>query len=197
MITRTVVALREAGDADAEVLVAVWAGVLRRGEPGQQVEDVRQVIADAVADPDSRLVVAEFDGRVAGAVYLRAATVSPINLEPVVLALSPHVLPEHRRHGVGRALMDAAVSWAEERGIGHMATATASGARDANRFMARLAMAPQAVLRVATTSAIRSKVTPPGRGNRQLTQVLAARRSQRQRGNDGRCAGPAVPTQSR
>lgn len=197
MITRNAVVLREAVTADAEVLVAVWAGVLRRGEPGQQVDDVRRVIADAAADPDSRLVVAEFDGQVAGAVYLRASTVSPINLEPVVLTLSPHVLPDHRRRGVGRALMDAAVSWAEERGIGHMATATASGARDANRFMARLAMAPQAVLRVAPTSAVRSKVSPSGRANRQLTQVLAARRSQRQRGNGGRCADPVVPTQSR
>lgn len=197
MITRTAVVLRDAVTADAEVLVAVWAGVLRRGEPGQQVNDVRQVIAEAAADPDSRLVVAEYDGAVAGAVYLRLSTVSPINLEPVVLALSPHVLSDYRRRGVGRALMDAAVSWTEDRGIGHMATATTSGVRDANRFMARLAMAPQAVLRVATTSAVRSKVSPQGRGNRQLTQVLAARRSQRQRGNDGRCAEPAVPTQPR
>lgn len=195
MITRTAVVLRDAVTQDAEVLTTVWAGVLRRGDAGQQVDDVRQVIAAAAEDPESRLVVAEYDGQVAGAVYLRASTVTPINLEPVVLVLSPHVLPEFRRRGVGRALMESAVSWAEERGIGHMATATTFGAREANRFMARLAFAQQAVLRIATTSAIRAKVSPQARGSRQRSQVLAARRSQRQRGS---AAGdPVVPFQSR
>lgn len=195
MITRTAVVLREAVPADAAALVAVWAGVLRRGEAGQQVADVHQVIAAAAEDPDSRLVVAEYDQSVVGAVYLRVSTVTPINLEPVVLALSPHVLPEHRRRGVGRSLMDAAVSWAEERGIGHLAAATTFGARDANRFMARLALAPQAVLRVTPTHAIRAKVSPQ-RGNRQLSQVLAARRSQRQRDESAASTSvPVVPTQ--
>lgn len=181
MITRTSVALRDAVTTDADVLVSIWAGMLRRGEPAQQAADLRQVIEATQADPDSRIVVAEYDGQPAGAVYLQARTLSPINLEPVVVALAPHVLPAFQRRGVGRALMDAAVSWAEDRGIGHVGTATISGARDANRFMARLAMTPQAVCRVATTSAIRGKLRPQGRGNRQLSQMLAARRSQRQR----------------
>jgi hypothetical protein len=65
-----------------------------------------------------------------------------------------------------------------------VATAAASGSRDANRFMARLSLGPQAVLRIATTHAVRAKLTaqrPPVQraGGRQLTQVLAARRSMR------------------
>ena len=104
-------------------------------------------------------MVAEYDGEVAGAVHLRVTTMTPINLERVVQAVSPHVLPRYRRHGVGRALMDAAVSFAEELGIGHVATAAASGSRDANRFMARLALGPWAVLRVASTPMLRSKLT--------------------------------------
>ena len=55
--------------------------------------------------------------------------------------------------------MECAVTWAEELGIGHVGTATASGSREANRFMARLALGPQAVLRMAPTPAVRSKLS--------------------------------------
>ena len=133
-------------------------------------------------------MVAEYDGDVAGAVHLRASTLTPINLEPVVQAISPHVLPAFRRRGVGRTLMEAAVAFAEERGIAHIATAAVSGSRDANRFMARLALGPHAILRLAPTAMVQAKldaqapaigVTAGRSGTRQLTHVLAARRSSR------------------
>ena len=53
----------------------------------------------------------------------RPTTFSPINLEPVVQVVSPHVLPEFRRHGIGSALMQAAVEFAEELGIAHVGVA--------------------------------------------------------------------------
>ena len=55
--------------------------------------------------------------------------------------------------------MECAVTWAEELGIGHVATAASSGSREANRFMARLALGPQAVLRMAPTPAVRAKLS--------------------------------------
>ena len=79
------------------------------------------------------------------------------------------------------------MAFAEERGIAHIATAAVSGSRDANRFMARLALGPHAVLRLAPTAMVQAKLdaqapalraSPNGRsGARQLTHVLAARRS--------------------
>ena len=129
--------------------------------------------------------MAEYDGEVAGAVHLRVTTMTPAQPRAASSRRSRRTCcPQYRRHGVGRALMDAAVSFAEELGIGHVATAAASGSRDANRFMARLALGPQAVLRVATTHAVRSKLTAQRpavqrASGRQLTQVLAARRSMR------------------
>jgi hypothetical protein len=80
--------------------------------------------------------------------------------------------------------MDAAVSWAEERGAGHLATAAATGSRDGNRFLARLALGPVATLRLAPTAAVRAKLMaqrPPVARvpARQLTHVLAVRRSMR------------------
>ena len=175
--------LRDATLADAPVLVELWADVLRRVAPEEQEADLRHVIERL--DPAlERLVVAEYDGQVAGAVMLRATTATPLNLEPLVQAVSPHVLPAYRRRGVGRALMEASVAFAEEHGIGHVGSGALSVSRDANRFLARLGLGPQAVLRAGTTATVRSRLDAlrPGQGRgRAISQVLAARRSQRHR----------------
>ncbi len=186
-MSRSLVSLRRALPSDAQVLAELWRGVLRRADPEDHLTDLLRIIEDAAASGSERLVVAEYDGEVAGAVLLRVSTLSPINLEQIVQVVAPHVLPQYRRHGIGRALMDAAVSYAEELGIGHVATAASSGSRDANRFMARLALGPRAVLRVAATPIVRAKLTaqsPAGHrsGSRPLPQVLAARRSMRRSG---------------
>ncbi|WP_238383361.1 MULTISPECIES: GNAT family N-acetyltransferase [unclassified Nocardioides] len=169
---------------DAPALADLWADVLRRTGPEDQVADLEVLLKRLESCPDQRIVLAEYDGEFAGAVHLEATTMSALNLEPVVRALSPHVLPRFQRHGIGSALMDAGVTWAEELGINHVATAAAAGSRDANRFMARIALGPYAVLRVATTHAVRTRLSAHRRpaqssGGRQLTQVLAARRSMR------------------
>ncbi|MFC6285656.1 GNAT family N-acetyltransferase [Nocardioides sp. GCM10027113] len=181
---RSLVSLREAVPSDVELLVALWGDVLRRAEPDEQASDVRSVLARVAASDVERIVVAEYDGRPAGAVYLRATSVTPLNLEPVLQAVSPHVLPEFRRHGVGRALMEASVAFAEELGIAHMATGVTAGARDANRFMARLALGPHVLLRVAPVPTVKARLSiqrggVPRTSGRQLPQVLAARRSLR------------------
>ncbi|QZY30870.1 GNAT family N-acetyltransferase [Nocardioides coralli] len=175
--------LRSAVDSDAEALVALWGDALRRGDHAQQLDDVRNVVDRVSAMPEEQIVVGVLDDRVVGAVYLRATTWSPVNLERVVLAISPHVLPEFRRHGVGSALMESAVAFAEELGIGHVGTAVESGSRESNRFMARLALGPAATLRVAATATVKARLhanDPAARARgRHLTQVLAARRSMR------------------
>lgn len=183
-MNRSLVSLRSVTPDDAAHLAEVWADVIRRVGLEDQVIDMESVVADVLDSDDQRIVVAEYDGEFAGAVHLQRTTMSALNLEPIVRALSPHVLPAYRRHGVGTALMESAVAWAEELGIAHVATAAVAGSRDANRFMARIALGPYAVLRVATTHAVRSRLTAHRRpatagSGRQLTQVLAARRSLR------------------
>lgn len=187
-VLRTLVSLRLAVPEDAPALAELWSEVMRRADHDEQVADLRAIIARAEPREDERIVVAEYDGAFAGAVHLRASTLSPLNLEPIVQAISPHVLPDFRRRGVGRALMGAAVAFAEERGIAHIATAAVSGSRDANRFMARLALGPHAILRLAPTAVVQAKLdaqtpalgSPANRsGARRLTHVMAARRSSR------------------
>jgi GNAT superfamily N-acetyltransferase len=186
-MSRSLVFVREAVPADAVRLAELWADLLRRGDDADHAADLAHVIESVAPDADQRLVVAEYDGRLAGAVHLRLSTITPLNLEACVQVMSPCVFPEFRRHGVGRALMDAAVGWAEERGAGHVATAAPSGSRNGNRFMARLALGPVATLRLAPTTAVRAKLTaqrsPVVRvPARQLTHVLAVRRSMRRQG---------------
>ena len=183
-MTRSLVSLRCALPSDAHVLAEIWGTCSAGPSPRTRSRTCWTIIETAAASEHERLVVAEYDGEVAGAVHLRVTTLTPINLERTVQAVSPHVLPHYRRRGVGRALMDAAVSYAEELGVSNVATAVAAGSRDSNRFMARLALGPRAVLRVASTPMVRAKLTAQTpavhrSGGRQLPQVLAARRSMR------------------
>lgn len=188
-MTRHVITLRTARVEDALFLVEVWSDVLRRGDRQEQVADVELVVKDSLDSAERRVVVAEVDGAPAGAVLLRVTTLTPLNLEPVVQAVSPHVLPEFRRIGVGRMLVEAAAAYAEELGVAHIATGAVSGSRDANRFMARLGLGPHAVLRVAPTALVRAKVEaqrPPMERHRDRArnQLLAARRSRRRQQSD-------------
>jgi GNAT superfamily N-acetyltransferase len=177
-MSRSLLSLRDATLADAEHLAELWQPFLRRGAD-VQLNDLATVIERLGDHPGERLVVAEYDGEFAGAAFLRATTYSPVNPEPVVQVHNAAVVAAFRHRGVGKALVESAVTWAEELGIGHVATATSSGSREANRFMARLALGPQAVLRMAPTPAVRAKLAARNPGARQVTQVLAVRRSLR------------------
>jgi GNAT superfamily N-acetyltransferase len=177
-MSRSLVTLRDATLADVEQLAALWQPFLRRSD-SDQLHDLAAAIERAEGCPGQRLVVAEYDGSFAGAVYLKATTYSPVNPEPVLQVHNASVVPEHRRRGIGKALVEVAVTWAEELGVGHVATAASSGSREANRFMARLALGPQAVLRMAPTPAVRAKLATRHPAGRQVTQVLAVRRSLR------------------
>ncbi len=90
-MTRSLVSLREAELSDAPFLADLWADALRRADHADHVSDLEQVIKDAAASPEQRLVVADYDGRPAGAVLLRIAPVTPLNLDLAVQVISPHV----------------------------------------------------------------------------------------------------------
>jgi GNAT superfamily N-acetyltransferase len=177
-MSRSPLGLRDATLTDAEQLAELWQPFLRRGAD-DQLRDLATTIEQLGDRPGERLLVAEYDGVFAGAAFLKAGTYSPVNPEPVLEVHNAAVIPAFRRRGIGKALVEAAVTWAEELGIGHVATAAAASSREANRFMARLALGPQAVLRIAPTPAVRARLTLRNPGTRQVTQVLAVRRSLR------------------
>ena len=90
-MSRTPVTVRAAGPTDVASLRDLWCDILRRGSLDEQLADVARVVAEADSSETRLLAVAEVDGELAGAVYLEATTFTPLNLEPAVLAVSPHV----------------------------------------------------------------------------------------------------------
>lgn len=179
---RSSVMIRTAEVADAARLVEIWGDVIRPASLVDQIADVELIIKAAAASPEQRLVVADVEGQAVGAVFLRVATLTPINLEPAVQAISPHVLEDYRRHGIGALLMEQAVSFADELSVSCVVTAAESTSREANRFMARLALTPKAIMRIGATATVRSRLEaqrPAAGPGRQLSRVLAVRRSQR------------------
>jgi GNAT superfamily N-acetyltransferase len=189
-VFRSPVNVRDARPDDAEELVGVWGGSTGRApdrDPSPRPGEAAGAVARIAADPEQRLLVAFIDDHLAGAAHLTRGSVTPICGEEAVYLLHLQVQDEFRRHGVGRALVEATVSWAEEKGTSYVIAAAAVASRDANRFMARLGLGQVAVVRAATVASLRAKlpVDPPAaarvgsRSTRTAGQVLVQRRSLR------------------
>ena len=191
-MVRCSVTIRDAAPDDATALVAVWAASADRAgnvpdAAAHAAQEAAAAIARIAADPDQRLLVARVDDQVAGAAHLLRAPVSPVHSDTAVYVMHLQVIEALRRHGVGRALMEATVGWAEEKDTEHVIAAASVASRDANRFMARLGLGQVAVVRGATVPALRAKlpVEPPAaarvgsRNHRSVGAVIAQRRSMR------------------
>ena len=158
-----------------------------RSHEDPRLEDELTAIANIALDPDQRLVVAVIDEDVVGVAHLVRATLSPLQTETAVHVLHLNVREDQRRHGIGHALLEATVTWAEEKDSSHVVVAATATSRDTNRFLARLGLGQAALMRVATVASLRSRLpieTPAAarvgsRNHRSVGQVLAQRRSLR------------------
>lgn len=189
-MSRYPVQVRDAVPEDAAALIEIWADFRRTGSdrnsPSAEAE-AATALARVAADADERFLVAVVEEKVVGAAHLLRAGISPLHTETAIHVTHLHVLDGYRRHGIGKALMEAAVSWAEEKDTPHLIAAAAVSSRDANRFMARLGLSQLATVRGASVPALRAKmpVDPPAgamvssRNHRSVGQVIAQRRLQR------------------
>ena len=210
-MVRAAVAVRVARPADAGDLVDVW--VEANGDDNSPLKpdlsdpdallaahrEAAAAISRIDEDPDELLLLAETDGKVVGAVHLRRAPISPIQLAQAVHISHLHVRPGHRRRGIASALLSAATSWAEDTNSAHILATTPARSRDAHRFLARLGFCQVAVLRGVSVGSLRSRLAggasavlapaaealrPGGTG-----RLIAARRRLRRRANRGAIAG--------
>lgn len=117
------VTVREATISDAPVLVAHLKELV--AEPGINIplapdevislEHEKAVIKDFSESPRALMLVAEDGGVIVGELSLKA--VSSRRAVQHVATLGMSVKHAHRRKGVGKALLDAAIDWAPSAGI--------------------------------------------------------------------------------
>ncbi|MDT4917514.1 MAG: hypothetical protein QOI15_2274 [Pseudonocardiales bacterium] len=101
------------------------------------------------------LVAADEAGGAVGMLAAKPDTVGAIDLTRVLHVTQILVDPAHRRRGIGRALLTAAVHLADEQGVEHVLSTAAAGSREGNRYLARIGFAPLVVHRIASTSTLR------------------------------------------
>ncbi len=172
-MARAVVGVRVARPADAGDLVDVWTEATSQEDATpdddegdaaakprpEAYAEAAEAIARVDDDPDELLLVAEADGKVIGALHLRRAPISPIQLTQAIHISHLHVRPGHRRRGIASALLTAATSWAEDTKSAHLLATTPASSRDAHRFLARLGFCQVAVLRGVSVGALRARLT--------------------------------------
>ena len=184
-MSRTPVDVRDLGPQDGPALERLWRDLPRPAE-WEQAGDLAEMVLEALAtDPGSRVLVAESAGEVVGTAYLRAARLSPLLTDEMLNVSHLQVEESQTRRGVGRALLEAALTHAEQHGIPSLLVSGAVNDRETNRFLARLGLAQVAVVRGSTVAALRARMPSEplmaGRSSRskQVGQVVAARRLQR------------------
>jgi ribosomal protein S18 acetylase RimI-like enzyme len=105
--------VRRAEPSDAEAVIALMAGLGR--PPVADSGEQREIFVAHLEHPDSEIFVAELDGTIAGAASLwfraRLNWTTPEAWVPDL-----YVDPALRRRGAARALLDACVEAARERG---------------------------------------------------------------------------------
>ncbi|TAK69575.1 MAG: GNAT family N-acetyltransferase [Actinomycetota bacterium] len=175
--------VRPATPEDCERLGPVWEDLRARYDPAPAPGAVALVDRMRARAEDGagrfRLLVA-WDG--ATPVGIAAVAVSDDSLwsaSPSAVVSLLHVVTAHRRRGVARQLLAAAVGVAEERGAPTLAVELPPQARDVHRFYARLGFAPVVTRRSAAVGALRRRLVPDAAAGRLLD--LRARASVRRR----------------
>jgi ribosomal protein S18 acetylase RimI-like enzyme len=163
-VSRVNVRIRPAGHDDIPSLVELVQSIdttsgLFSGKPlaDQSTPHLTErfgEILDAATDR-FMLVAVDEPGTVVGMLSGRRDEVGAIDLTPVLHVTHLMVAPDHRRRGVGRSLLAAAVNRADEEGIEHLLATAAAGSREGNRYLARIGFAPLVVHRIAPTSSLR------------------------------------------
>jgi ribosomal protein S18 acetylase RimI-like enzyme len=124
---------------------------------------LRARYAALLADPDRRILVAVDAGsaEVLGMMVLAPDVLSALLEHRVAFVSHLLVASRHRRCGAGRALVAAAVSYADEFGLDQVVVGVSPHSRDANRFYARLGFAPMVIQRLAAVPLLRRSLGLP------------------------------------
>ncbi len=183
-MTRASIVVREAAPRDLEAITRLWSEIKRvagrsdRLAPMPSVDRIRDVLFQGRPDPNQRILVATIEDRsdIVGFCVLTSQPFAPLYDGSSVYVHYLHVAEQGRRRGVGRMLVAAAASFAEEVAADHVVTNVYPHLRDSNRFFARLGFAPVITRRVVALPALRRRLALDAR-HRSVDEVLVRRRS--------------------
>jgi GNAT superfamily N-acetyltransferase len=168
-LSRPAVTVRRATTRDVPALVSLLQqlqgeGPRRRGNGADSPESAAGRVELALADESRRVLVAVFEDEIIGMAQLSRTRPSLLADASSVELSAMCVADGHRRRGAGKALVTAAVAYAEELAVDSVVVSVFPQHREANRFYARLGFAPLVVRRVASVSALRRRLgSPEGR----------------------------------
>ncbi len=136
-------AIRAAAPRDLDRIAALWTALaahhgrldpLFRQRPGSDAA-VRALLAAQLRDPDAALFVCDLDGDLGGFCGVRIDQGPPIFEEVARVEITDlGVREDLRRRGIGRALCDAALAWASERGQRRVEVRVAAGNAEGQGF---------------------------------------------------------------
>lgn len=170
-MARLLVRVRDAAPEDIDVLLDFAEHVLDAGDVGARSpmarlaegvmgHQLRERYARLLADREHRVVLAESDeGSAVGVAVFSVDMISALLTVPVVYVSHVIVPGLERDRAVGRALVDAATTFAEEIGAEHVIVGLNPGGRESNRFFARLGFTPLMMRRIASVPALRRSLT--------------------------------------
>jgi ribosomal protein S18 acetylase RimI-like enzyme len=161
-MSRVNVRVRPANEDDIPSLVTLVQSIdtspgMFSGRPlqDQSTQHLTERFGQILRSERVLLIAADEAGAVVGMLSARDDAVGAIDLTPVLHVTHLVVAPGHRRRGIGRSLLAAAVHLAEDAGVEHLLATAAAGSREGNRYLARIGFAPLVVHRIAPTSSLR------------------------------------------
>ncbi|HEY3437301.1 MAG TPA: GNAT family N-acetyltransferase [Actinotalea sp.] len=135
------------------------------------------------AAPGGTILVGLADGAPVGLLLARLLGPNPFTDEASLAVEALYVAPDHRRHGVGHALMAGVTEIAAQAGVDQVYAAPIPGARGMQRFFVRLGFAPAATHRVTSMSSLQRRLGDASAtrraGGRGLEDLIARRRQSR------------------
>ena len=167
-MTRPTIVVRDACPDDLPAVLEMWAelreigGRLERATPPATPDGALDRLLAVTMDPDSRALIATSGDEVAGMAVLTCAQYAPLFDQIAVHVHYLHVRDGNRRRGVGKALLAAAASFAEEVGAEHLMTSVLPQLRETNRFYARLGFSPVVIRRSVPVSVLRRCLSAQG-----------------------------------
>jgi GNAT superfamily N-acetyltransferase len=155
---------REATHHDVLAIGELWDELRRHGGrvgpfgPPASAVAIRERVEALRHDPAHRVVVAEIDEVVVGLAVLSRMPLTPISDVETVQISFMHVRDDRRRRGVGRAIVSAAAAFAADAAVDYVSVGVFPGARESNRFFARLGFSPLVMRRAIATSALKKRL---------------------------------------